>query len=377
MHQSIRAGRFCLPLIICTIAVSFPAVTASARHPGCGPGASGHFTGGCGPVARGCFAGGGWPLVGWSCGIGSYRAYDSVTVSGCGNGGFFSGGVRSVVVGGLALGCGNGWRGGWWSPGCGAICPPVTWCDPGCSAWGWGGPWGYGGWIWPPIVVSPFGSWLPAGAAPVFGPAGVYPSVGLTRSRRTGLLAGLPARADGARILAGLSTPRAVGGTATTTHASNRVARQRAARLVAQGDRALRDAVVDAGELRIAIDAYRRAATIAPDLPDTRLRQAIAFVAAGRHEDAAAAIDRAVQLDRRLAERAPVPPAGLVADPVFGDRVARAGDDAAPLPPVAGRGRAVLAEVMGGTDHRQPADNWIATAWSKRFGEPAAAFARR
>jgi tetratricopeptide (TPR) repeat protein len=246
--------------------------------------------------------------------------------------------------------------------------------------------------------VSPFGSWLPAGVAPVFGPPGVYPYLGLTASRPVGLardalgsrrLAGLsPARQPGAAVVAGGPAP--VAGRTEPVRASNRVARLRSARLVAQGDRALRAAVDDADRLREAIDAYGRAATIAPDLPDTRIRQALALVAAGRHEDAAAAIASAVRLDRRLADRGPPPADGQVVDPVFGDRPVDS------PPPIAGRGRAVLAAVMASATAAPPdsppadegvadgglaegglAENWIAVAWARRFGEPAVAIARR
>ncbi|NBV45640.1 MAG: hypothetical protein EBR86_08390 [Planctomycetia bacterium] len=405
MHSRRRPGGFFLPLLLCTIAASLPAGTASARHPGWLPGAGHHgcATGsggypGWGAGASGCFGGGFWPPLGWSCGIGSYRSFESVTVSGVGFGGFFSGGVRSVVVGTPVAACWNpcgwngGWNGGWgrgWWGGCGPVCPPIGWCQPACVPWGWGG------WVWPPIIVSPFGSWLPAGVAPVFGPPGVYPYLGLTASRPVGLardapgarrLAGLsPARQTGAAAVAGGPAPVAgrtapVAGRTAPVRTSNRVARLRSGRLVAQGDRALRAAVADADRLREAIDAYGRAATIAPDLPDTRIRQALALVAAGRHEDAAAAIASAVRLDRRLAGRGPPPAEGLVADPVFGDRLA---DTPAPI---AGRGRAVLAAVMASATAALPdaswadgglADNWIAAAWARRFGEPAVAIARR
>lgn len=399
MHSRRSPGGFFLPLLLCTIAASLPAGTASARHPGWLPGAGHHgcATGsagyqGWGAGASGCFGGGFWPPLGWSCGIGSFRSFESVAVSGVGFGGFFSGGVRSVVVGTPVAPCWNpcGWNGGWnggWGWGCGPVCPPIDWCH---------SPWGWGGWVWPPIVVSPFGSWLPAGVAPVFGPPGVYPYLGLTAARPVGLardplgsrrLAGLsPARQPGAAVVARHAAP--VAGRAV--RASNRVARLRSARLVAQGDRAMRAAVDDADRLREAIDAYGRAATIAPDLPDTRIRQALALVAAGRHEDAAAAIASAVRLDRRLADRRPPPADGQVADPVFGDRPADS------PPPIAGRGRAVLAAVMasatatppdsppadegvadGGLAEAGLAENWIAAAWARRFGEPAVAIARR
>jgi len=379
MHRRRRTGRVSLPLILAVTAAGCLAGTVSAHPPdaGCGPT----------PIAS-CGWGGGprWGecgLPGWRggwCGLGSGRVLETVAVSGVGCGGFFSGSVRSAVVGCPPwpvcwdpCGFGSfGWRrGGWWSGGCG-------W-DP------WVGPAWYGPWvcptpavIWPPIVVSPFGSyfssWLPAGTVPVFGPAGVAPYLGLTARGplATGFVPGIAAarRDDGRRLLAGLTNPAPAKATARS---SNRVALQRAARLVAKGDDALRAAVADERRLADALDAYRRAVAVAPDLPDTFVRQAIALVAAGRDDDAAAALGRAVALDRRLG-LAPLPaPAGRPADPVFGDRPAGS------APPVIARGRALLAEVLaaGARPADEPRGNWITTAWSKRFGEQPAALARR
>jgi hypothetical protein len=301
---------------------------------------------------------------------------ETVAVSGVGCGNFFSGSVGSAVVGCPPwpvcwdpCGFGSfGWRrGGRWSGGCGwdPWCAPVWYGPSVCPT---------PAVIWPPIVVSPFGSWLPAGTVPVFGPAGVAPSLGLTARGplATGFVPGIatPRRDDGRRLRAGLTSPAPAKATARS---SNRVARQRAARLVAKGDDALRAAVADERRLADALDAYRRAVAVAPDLPDTFVRQAIALVAAGRDDDAAAALGRAVALDRRLG-LAPLPAAeGRPADPVFGDRPAGS------APPVIARGRALLAEVLaaGAGPADEPRGNWIATAWTKRFGEPAPALARR
>jgi hypothetical protein len=69
---------------------------------------------------------------------------------------------------------------------------------------------------------------------------------------------------------------------ASATRGSNPASRLRAARQVAIGDRHLRTANGDPAELRRAVDAYRRAAAISGDQPDTFVRQAVALVVAGK-----------------------------------------------------------------------------------------------
>jgi len=379
MHRRRRTGRVSLPLILAVTAAGCLAGTVSAHPPdaGCGPT----------PIAS-CGWGGGprWGecgLPGWRggwCGLGSGRVLETVAVSGVGCGGFFSGSVRSAVVGCPPwpvcwdpCGFGSfGWRrGGWWSGGCG-------W-DP------WVGPAWYGPWvcpapavIWPPIVVSPFGSyfssWLPAGTVPVFGPAGVAPYLGLTARGplATGFVPGIAAarRDDGRRLLAGLTNPAPAKATARS---SNRVALQRAARLVAKGDDALRAAVADERRLTDALDAYRRAAAIAQDQPDIQLRQALALVAVGRDVQADDAIGRAVAIDGRLAAVPPRPADGLAAasDPVFDDRPAGG------QPPFAARGAAILREIAaqgGGAEGREVVA-LLADRWSRRFDRGLGAIA--
>jgi hypothetical protein len=159
---------------------------------------------------------------------------------------------------------------------------------------------------------------------------------------------------------------------------SNGLARLRAGRLVAVGDRHLRSAVHDPAKLSAALDAYRRAATIAPDLPDTHLRQAVVLTALDRGDDATRAIERAIAIDARLgsdpaaalAAREQLPP-----DPVFGERPdigptsleSRGKDLLARIftEPAAGRANGVAAAAPAGL-------NWIADRWTRLHGDQAA-----
>ena len=170
---------------------------------------------------------------------------------------------------------------------------------------------------------------------------------------------------------------------AIAIRASNGVARLRAARLVAVGDRHLRIALRDSTKLAAALDAYRRAATIAPDQADTFLRQAIVLTALERADDAAKAVDRAVAVDARLGNDRLGKDAAAVAaqerlppDPVFGDR-----PDTGPTTLIS-RSTGLLARIFT----EQPADagpvvpvvpNWIATRWSQQWQGQVNAVAAR
>jgi hypothetical protein len=145
-----------------------------------------------------------------------------------------------------------------------------------------------------------------------------------------------------------------------TARAPVGIARLRAARLVAEGDRHLREANGDPVIVRRAADAYRRAASLAGDQPDTFIRQAIALVALGERGEADAALTKAKAIDGRLADAAPVRD-GQPADPVFGDRPAGAAR------PLEARGEAVLRQIaaQGGGDQ---AIAWLAGRWTTRFG---------
>jgi tetratricopeptide (TPR) repeat protein len=151
--------------------------------------------------------------------------------------------------------------------------------------------------------------------------------------------------------------------------ASNGVARLRAARLVAVGDRHLRTALRDSTKLAVALDAYRRAATIAPDQADTFLRQAIVLTALERADDATKAVDRAVAIDARLGRDAAAAVAAqerLPPDPVFGDR-----PDTGPTTLIS-RSTGLLARIFRedatGDGPAVPVGaNWIATRWSQQW----------
>jgi hypothetical protein len=124
--------------------------------------------------------------------------------------------------------------------------------------------------------------------------------------------------------------------------------------------------VSDRAALPKALDAYKRAATIAADQPDTFLRQAIVFVAMQKPEAADAAISRAVAIDARLGDD---PAAArdaarrLPPDPVFGERPAGG-------PTVlASRTAGLIGRIFRDGDAAGDAGtNWIATRWTERFG---------
>jgi hypothetical protein len=316
----------------------------------------------CGPVF-GPRVYGGWG--GWYGGT-RFAYGDSVYLGGP-FGGFFSGAVSSYVIG-------PRW-----------CAPAYGWGGPACvgpwRGYGWGGyyPYGYGCWGYPPIVVSPYAGAL----GPVYGPAGVLPFMGLSARVparvSTGLSTGLsiggpvtppaPQLALG-RAAAGAPTP------AIAVRASNGVARLRAGRLVAVGDRHLRTALHDSSKLAAALDAYRRAATIAPDQADTFLRQAIVLTALERADDATKAVDRAVAIDARLGRDTAAAVAAqerLPPDPVFGDR-----PDTGPTT-LASRSTGLLARIFreeaAGNGPAVP--NWIATRWSQQWQGQVNAVAAR
>jgi hypothetical protein len=123
---------------------------------------------------------------------------------------------------------------------------------------------------------------------------------------------------------------------------SNADARRRAGKLVEAGDHHLRGAVGERRKLAAALSAYRRAATVAPDLPEPLIRQAIVLVALDRQADVAEAIGAVAAIDPRLA--------GTVAD----------------------RGTRALREIWhdeapAGDGPPGPAANWIADRWSGQW----------
>jgi hypothetical protein len=306
-----------------------------------------------------------------------------------------------------------GW-GGWCGPRWGGWCAPRwNWCGPrwgwGCRPWGWGcAPWYgattwsgydsvslsvpvgggatffsgalvpypvYGGWGYPATWVPggygwygyPYGTVLPSGFAPQFGPAGVFPFLGLGASTANANAGALAARAPTASRPVIAAAPQG-GGRTAVVRASTGVARLRAARLVAVGDRNLRAADGDPVRLTAALDAYRRAAAIAQDQPDIQLRQSLVLMALDRQDQADAAISRAVAIDGRLAPVPAPPAAGLqavaTADPIFGDR------PAGTAPPFAVRGAAILREIAAQARGDDAAGRVVATLadrWSQRF----------
>jgi hypothetical protein len=357
-------------ILLLAVAAATTPRTASAWHGrwrgfgwGCGPGFGARF-------APGFY--GGLGFGGWGFGGSRFFASESVYLGGP-FGGFFSGGIRSTVIG-VPF-----WGRPWAFGGYGY---PCTYLPYACGPYAWGGvpysSFGYpGGWYgcgYAPVVVSPF----PGAIAPVYGPAGIRPFLGVSATPPGAAVQAITA--NGAAVngaAAGVARPAArpvaVEPAAAIVRASNGEARLRAGKLVAIGDRHLRAAVADRGKLTAALDAYRRAAAIAPDQADTHLRQAIVLYAQGRDEAAEKSVARAVSLDARLG----VDPAAALAarrrlppDPVFGER-----PDAGPTS-LAARTSGILARVFREADAGPVAvagGNWIADLWLRRFTDPAGA----
>jgi hypothetical protein len=122
---------------------------------------------------------------------------------------------------------------------------------------------------------------------------------------------------------------------------SNGDARMRARKLIAVGDRYLRESIVERSKITRALSSYRRAAAVAADLPEVYVRQAIALVALGQNDDASRAIATVATIDPRLREG--------IADSGF-----LAIQQVWPAPDGSG----------GPSD---PTANWIADRWSHRW----------
>jgi tetratricopeptide (TPR) repeat protein len=207
----------------------------------------------------------------------------------------------------------------------------------------------------------------------VYGPAGVLPFMGFgaTASPVAGVQS-IAARQPIARPAVVAAAPRATA-LATNVRSSNSQTRLRAGRLLAVGDRHLRAAVDDPARLARALDSYRRAATIAPDLPDNYLRQAIVLTALDRRDDAEAAIQRAIAIDGRLGDdpHAAVAAAGRL-PPVQG-MTAGPGSTA-----LAARSESLIGRIFrDGAAADAPAANWIAERWSRQWQAEIARVARK
>lgn len=307
--------------------------------------------------------------------------------------------------------CGPRWGGGWCAPrfgGWGGWGGPRWgwggWCGP---RWGWGcRPWGWRGWCAQEISPYAYGcgwpawygtTWMPScGSVWIGAPYGgsffsgavvPYPTIGYqafvpgfvssttTAPAVAALAASQPVPRPDGRVAATIRTLRGrrdAAVAASVPRVSNAAARLRAARLVAVGDRHLRDAAGDPAKLRQAVDAYRRASVIAGDQPDTFVREALALVALGERGAADAALAKAAAIDGRLADVPRRPVAGPV-DPVFGDR------PAASPPPVAARGREILRQIAAQATPAAdgPAVATVADRWAERFGAADALVARR
>lgn len=246
-----------------------------------------------------------------------------------------------------------------------------SYCSPGFFS-GWSYPYAYGcNWYsYSPVIYTPYYNCYPSAFAPVYGPAGVLPFMGFGGTvSPAASVQSVAVRQPIVRPALVAAAPRAAA-FAKSLRPSNASARLRAGRLMAVGDSHLRAAVDDPPRLARALDAYRRAARIAPDLPDNHLRQAIVLTALDRRDDAEAAIQRAVAIDGRL---------GPDGDAVVGLRP--------PVPALAaGPGSTPLAdrsETLIGRIFREaaaadaPAVNWIADRWSRQWREEIARVARK
>jgi hypothetical protein len=332
-------------------------------------------------VAQACYPTFGYGNVGYSAG------YSFQQVGWCGP---RVGGWCGPRWGGWCGPRWGGWGGGWCAPRWGG------WCGP---RWGWGyRPWGWRAACYPPVYSYGWPAWYGTGwysscdsvslSTPVggsffsgrmvpfpavgFGPVVVpgFAASGATTSPVANIAAARPALQQVAATIRDLRERRelarqqaaAQGGAraVVTARVPGGINRMRAARLVAEGDRHLRDANGDPVIVRRAADAYRRAASLAGDTPDTFIRQAIALVALDERVEADAALARAQAIDGRLADGAP-PRDGQRVDPVFGDRPAGTSR------PLEERGEAVLRQIaaQGGGDQ---AIAWLAGRWTTRFG---------
>jgi hypothetical protein len=240
---------------------------------------------------------------------------------------------------------------------------------------GWNYPYGCGWYSYAPVISTP-AYCLPSAFVPQFGPAGVMPYLGFASTNRAALSPAVNNRVNVAAVAArpavARPTPRATA-LANAVRSSNADARLRAGRLVASGDRHLRAAVDAPARLAKALDAYRRAAAIAPDQPDNYLRQAIVLTALERRDEAQAAIDRAVAIDGRLggddaaaraaAQRLPPVPA--------------LGDPSGPTALAARSGSLIGRIFQSGAAAVEPEVNWIADRWSQQWQGEIARLARK
>jgi len=320
---------------------------------------------------NGCLPAYGWNC-GWPAGWGYGGCWPVMGTAWCGTGfavggtRFWSGSTFFGVPGCIGGPVWGGWNPCWnagWNPG---------WCGPAWGGWnagsnpGWCGPaWGGGAWRW-------YSGWnagtargwnRPALHGWNFPCAAVAPAVRPPLARPVAAVAAAaPAAGFGGRDAlhsAVIDAP-----VAAAIRTSNAAARGRAMRLVALGDGHLRDAIEEPKRIAKAIDAYRRAAAIAPDQPDIHLRHSIALVAAGKRDAADAAIARAVAIDSRLA------------GPAHRDDLPRV----AALPAVSAadaRGSKIVAKIFSAADAAPGgAVNWIARAWTGRQGAGMLAAAR-
>jgi len=225
-------------------------------------------------------------------------------------------------------------------------------------------------------TMSGYPGWMSSGRQVPF-VTGLVPVVGngfpvtTAAPPTTGAIAswGVPAEASwvpARRPAAVPALPPAAVGLARPSHAA---ARQRAGRLVAAGDRRLREGDDRPAAARAALGEYRAAARFIQDDTDLLIRQAIVQQALGRHRDADRAVTRAVQLDGRLSA-----PIGA-ADPAEAGFLASM---PAGIPAVAARGLVILREIAATRSPETESEAggvlaWLETSWRGRWDDPAAA----
>jgi hypothetical protein len=332
------------------LAIAVGGTAQALAQPGCGPFGFG-FANRSFVYGSSRFIGGGWcgPGIGWGHRFGCGPAWPMV-------------GWRSGCFGWTV----TPWAGGVWASGFGCMPSSGWWGWPGCGFGGW-----YGGTSWSgvqsvslavpsgggasffsgSVVPCPFPVWAPDAVgyrwrAPLLGGVAVRRTPAGANLLRSGVVPSQPALAVAGRQIPRPQPPRPAG----------IVARKRAAKHVADGDRQLIASGGERSGLSAAAASYRRAALAAADDPDLHIREALVLTWLGRSEDAAAACGRAVALDGRLAGR-----------------------DQGQVPAVVARGQRIIGELAGGVafhDARaREAVAALAERWTRGMVAPVSALA--
>ena len=280
----------------------------------------------------------------------------------------------------MARGGGDSWQshggvvGPWWSGSGAGIQPPAAdggfWF--GFPGLGFGGSQGstrsLGG-LGPTLTTTPgAGGMVSSGRLTPF-VTGVIPVVGSGHAATMPGQGFIPSALPPTQISAAAPAPAARTGRlpapAAVVRPSTPASRARAGRFVDAGDRHLLDGVDGPAAARAALAEYRAAGRFAQDDCDILIRQAILHGALGQPDAADRAIERATQIDGRLAAPldATVPLAAWPAGPTR---------DA--VPAVAARGEAILRGVAARADAAGASAapglavlGWLEASWTSRW----------